>query len=169
MFLFFIFFPAHMQIFRPIGQSFGSRRERVKEPCKHSHGLYTHSLSHALSRPLQTLSRLSHAIYLAQRSLSWPLKSTLNLHNTRMASTGSPTASKGTLIYQQALLQPLTALPQPLKALSQTLKVLSYRKESTNISISKLIVGKKQNVLIWSAYYRNKSRSFPFVPKFFKN
>ena len=28
--LIFYFFPAHMQIFRPIGQSFGSRRERVK-------------------------------------------------------------------------------------------------------------------------------------------
>jgi hypothetical protein len=27
--LIFYFFPAHMQIFRPIGQSFGSRRERV--------------------------------------------------------------------------------------------------------------------------------------------
>jgi hypothetical protein len=30
--LIFYFVPAHMQIFRPIGQSFGSRRERVKEP-----------------------------------------------------------------------------------------------------------------------------------------
>jgi hypothetical protein len=29
--LIFYFFPAHMQIFRPIGQSFDSRRERVKE------------------------------------------------------------------------------------------------------------------------------------------
>jgi hypothetical protein len=28
--LIFYFFPAHMQIFRPIGQTFGSRRERVK-------------------------------------------------------------------------------------------------------------------------------------------
>ncbi len=28
--LIFYFFSAHMQIFRPIGQSFGSRRERVK-------------------------------------------------------------------------------------------------------------------------------------------
>jgi hypothetical protein len=27
--LIFYFFPAHMQIFRPIGQTFGSRRERV--------------------------------------------------------------------------------------------------------------------------------------------
>jgi hypothetical protein len=29
--LIFYFFPAHMQIFRPIGQTFGSRRERVKK------------------------------------------------------------------------------------------------------------------------------------------
>jgi hypothetical protein len=29
--LIFYFFPAQMQIFRPIGQTFGSRRERVKE------------------------------------------------------------------------------------------------------------------------------------------
>jgi len=29
--LIFYFFPAHMQIFRPIGQTFGSRRERVKQ------------------------------------------------------------------------------------------------------------------------------------------
>ena len=36
--LIFYFFPAHMQIFRPIGQSFGSRRERVK------HILYKESL-----------------------------------------------------------------------------------------------------------------------------
>jgi hypothetical protein len=28
--LIFYFFPAHMQIFRPIGHTFGSRRERVK-------------------------------------------------------------------------------------------------------------------------------------------
>jgi hypothetical protein len=28
--LIFNFFPAQMQIFRPIGQTFGSRRERVK-------------------------------------------------------------------------------------------------------------------------------------------
>jgi hypothetical protein len=28
--LIFYFFPAQMQIFRPIGQTFGSRRERVK-------------------------------------------------------------------------------------------------------------------------------------------
>jgi hypothetical protein len=32
--LIFYFFPAHMQIFRPIGQSFGSRRERVKSLSK---------------------------------------------------------------------------------------------------------------------------------------
>jgi hypothetical protein len=30
--LIYYFFPAHMQIFRPIGHTFGSRRERVKEP-----------------------------------------------------------------------------------------------------------------------------------------
>ncbi len=29
--LIFYFFPAQMQIFRPIGQTFGSRRERVKD------------------------------------------------------------------------------------------------------------------------------------------
>jgi len=28
--LIYYFFPAHMQIFRPIGHTFGSRRERVK-------------------------------------------------------------------------------------------------------------------------------------------
>jgi hypothetical protein len=28
--LIFYFLPAHMQIFRPIGHTFGSRRERVK-------------------------------------------------------------------------------------------------------------------------------------------
>ncbi len=42
------------------------------------------------------------------------------------------------------------------------------RNESTNISISKLIIGTKQNVLIWSAYYQNKSRTFQYVPKLFK-
>jgi hypothetical protein len=40
--LIFYFFPAHMQIFRPIGQTFGSRRERVKGP----------GVSRALSPPL---------------------------------------------------------------------------------------------------------------------
>jgi hypothetical protein len=29
--LIYYFFPAHMQIFRPIGHTFGSRRERVKQ------------------------------------------------------------------------------------------------------------------------------------------
>jgi len=34
--LIFYFFPANMQIFRPIGQSFGSRRERVKNCSRRS-------------------------------------------------------------------------------------------------------------------------------------
>ncbi len=32
--LIFYFFPAQMQIFRPIGQTFGSRRKRVKPKVK---------------------------------------------------------------------------------------------------------------------------------------
>jgi hypothetical protein len=36
------FFPAHMQIFRPSGQTFGSRRERVKQIFKkHQIQLFT--------------------------------------------------------------------------------------------------------------------------------
>ncbi len=35
---------------------------------------------------------------------------TLDLHNTRMASTGTLTASKGILTYQKALSQPLTLM-----------------------------------------------------------
>jgi hypothetical protein len=42
------------------------------------------------------------------------------------------------------------------------------RNESTNVSISKLIIGTKPKPLIWSAYYRNKSRTFQSVPKLFK-
>jgi hypothetical protein len=38
--LIFYFFPAHMQIFRPIGQTFGSRRERVKFQNGRVHGGY---------------------------------------------------------------------------------------------------------------------------------
>jgi hypothetical protein len=42
--LIFYFFPAHMQIFRPIGQTFGSRRERVKEPKNPFEGTNSASL-----------------------------------------------------------------------------------------------------------------------------
>ncbi len=41
--LIYFFFPAHMQIFRLIGQSFGSRRERVKlDPEKNCTGIKDH-------------------------------------------------------------------------------------------------------------------------------
>jgi hypothetical protein len=42
--LIFYFFPAHMQIFRPIGQSFGSRRERVN-PILHTAWLDNNALT----------------------------------------------------------------------------------------------------------------------------
>jgi hypothetical protein len=51
--LIFFFFPAQMQIFRPIGQTFGSRRERVKSTLPASTALSLSGL--ALAQPLLKL------------------------------------------------------------------------------------------------------------------